>query len=489
MAHAQLLLVLLATLVAASRAAFPWCSCVDYSPSSSPYSLSLISTVATTDNVTAVFRVNALPLSSSPSICYQTLLNNGIEKIEIASQLACLRNVRVLIDGLPSSASGATLPANYRTVANIKVKFSTLVRSSGTIITIIGSGACSSWPALFGGRPLGSFIYAVFNWGTGASASYSSPSGRACTSWSCRVANDYTYQLAAADVDRDITITTCVDGVDAWDTFLFAFPTQGSSCPTCPVAVSDDNGGPCGQRRSQLTITALAGQAYTVVVEGFSTRIPGFTDDVSARSCSNPQIIDVGIGSGSVIPSVSTCNTTSSQFCQGTTGADYTYQLAAAAFNRTITVTTCVNGVAAYDTVILAFATQGTSCPNCPLGRTFGNDNGGSCGQGRSQLTFTVPAGQTYTVVVENYPLADRTFLGQFLKLRMLRMCAQRGLVKALVNALNHLLATYWLQQRCKAARAECQCTLRWLMGGSFSAGDHDDVKMHMPWTYRVNAR
>ncbi|GFH17551.1 pherophorin, partial [Haematococcus lacustris] len=167
MAHAQLLLVLLATLVAASRAAFPWCSCVDYSPSSSPYSLSLISTVATADNVTAVFRVNALPLFPSPSICYQTLLNNGIEKIEIASQLACLRNVRVLIDGLPSSASGVALPANYRTVANIKVKFSTLVRSSGTIITIIGSGACSSWPALFGGRPLGSFIYAVFNWGTG----------------------------------------------------------------------------------------------------------------------------------------------------------------------------------------------------------------------------------------------------------------------------------------------------------------------------------
>ncbi|GFH29295.1 hypothetical protein HaLaN_27931, partial [Haematococcus lacustris] len=122
MAYAQLLLVLLATLVAATRA-----------------------TVATTDNVTAVFRVNALPLSPSTSICYQTLLNN---------ELACLRNVSVLIDGLPSSASGVALPANYRTVANIKVKFSTLVRSSGTTITIIGSGACSSWPALFGGRPL-----------------------------------------------------------------------------------------------------------------------------------------------------------------------------------------------------------------------------------------------------------------------------------------------------------------------------------------------
>ncbi|GFH17552.1 pherophorin [Haematococcus lacustris] len=128
--------------------AFPWCSCVDYSPSSSPYSLSLVSTVATTDNVTAVFRVNALPLSPSPSICYQTLLNNGIEKIEVASQLACLRNVRVLIDGLPSSASGVALPANYRTVANIKVKFSSLVRSSGTTITIIGPAGTLAAPAV-----------------------------------------------------------------------------------------------------------------------------------------------------------------------------------------------------------------------------------------------------------------------------------------------------------------------------------------------------
>ncbi|KAL6744707.1 hypothetical protein V8C86DRAFT_2447463, partial [Haematococcus lacustris] len=426
--------------------------------------------------------------------------------------------------------------------------------------------------------------------------------------WSCRRSNDYTYQLAAAAVDRLITVSTCVDNVAAWDTFLVAFPTQGSSCPTCPLAgaVFDDEGGPCGQRRSQLTITALAGRAYTVVVEGWAIRadrddpvgqdpvvrcqdpegqnpvvwcqdpvgqdpvvrcqdpvgqdpvvrcqdpvgqdpvvwcqdpvgqdpvvrcqdpvgqdpvdpvvrcqdpvvrcqdpvgqdpvvrcqdpvgqnpvvrcqdpvvrcqdpvgrdpvvrcqdplgqdlevwcqdpvvwcqdpvgqnpvvrcqdpvvrcqdpvvrcqdpvsqdpVVWCQDPVSARSCSNPQIIDVGTGSSVFVPNVSTCNTTSSQLCQNiTTGADYTYQLAAAAFNRTITVTTCFTGAAAYDTVILAFATPGTSCPNCPLGRTSFDDNGGSCGQGRSQLTVTVPAGQTFTVVVENYPLGTGAFPG-----------------------------------------------------------------------------
>ncbi|KAJ9505890.1 hypothetical protein QJQ45_017239 [Haematococcus lacustris] len=244
----------------AKMRAFPWCSCVDYSPSSSPYSLSLVSSVATADNVTAVFRVNALPISPSPSICYQTLLINGIEKIEIASQLACLRNVRVLIDGLPSSASGVALPANFRTVANIKVKFSTLVRSSGTTITIIGSGACSSWPALFGGQPQGSFIYSV--------------------------------------------------------------------CFTkCPLHCC-----------------------------------------LAAGSCSNPQIIDVGLGNSVWVPNVTTCNSANTHECRFfATGADYTYQLAAAAVDRLITVSTCVDNVAAYDTILLAFPSQTSLCPDCPV--------------------------------------------------------------------------------------------------------------------------
>ncbi|KAL6751489.1 hypothetical protein V8C86DRAFT_3142105, partial [Haematococcus lacustris] len=107
------------------------------------------------------------------------------------------------------------------------------------------------------------------------------------SSWSCRGAKDYTYQLAAASIDRTITVSTCVDDVAAWDTVLYAFPTQGSSCPTCPAgAVADDDGGSCGVLRSQLTITALAGQAYTVVVEGYAS----LADNFNGEDCGVPAI-------------------------------------------------------------------------------------------------------------------------------------------------------------------------------------------------------
>ncbi|GFH14546.1 hypothetical protein HaLaN_10623 [Haematococcus lacustris] len=64
------------------------------------------------------------------------------------------------------------------------------------------------------------------------------------------------------------------------------------------------------------------------------------------------------------------------------------------------------------------------------------NDDGGPCGEFRSQLTITALAGQAYTAVVENYPFPN-TFQ----------------------------------------------------TGGSFPNGDHDDVAIQLPFTYRVNAR
>ncbi|GFH06225.1 hypothetical protein HaLaN_00821 [Haematococcus lacustris] len=124
-----------------------------------------------------------------------------------------------------------------------------------------------------------------------------------------------------------------------------------------------------------------------------------------AGFCSDPQIIDVGTGSSVFVPNVSTCNTASSWSCLGSN--DYTYQLAAAAVDRLITVSTCVDNVAAYDTVLIAFPTQGSSCPTCPAGAVF-DDEGGPCGAFRSQLTITALAGRAYTVVVEGWAIRDR---------------------------------------------------------------------------------
>ncbi|KAJ9525549.1 hypothetical protein QJQ45_003094 [Haematococcus lacustris] len=125
------------------KLAFPWCTCSDYAIGSSPYSLSLFSTTTSATNITATFVVNALDTPARPSTCFNILQDNGVEKIELASSISCLRNVRVLINGLPSSASGIDMPANFRTKANVKAKFVPALTSNsadGTLITSFGPG-------------------------------------------------------------------------------------------------------------------------------------------------------------------------------------------------------------------------------------------------------------------------------------------------------------------------------------------------------------
>ncbi|GFH14545.1 hypothetical protein HaLaN_10622 [Haematococcus lacustris] len=140
------------------------------------------------------------------------------------------------------------------------------------------------------------------------------------------------------------------------------------------------------------------------------------------RSCSDPQTIDVGLGNSVWVPNVTTCNTASTQICiQFTTGADYTYQLAAADVDRDITISPFVGGVAVWDLIFIVFPTQGSSCPDCGAEPQF---------QFRGPLTITALAGQAYTVVVENNP-------NQFPS----------------------------------------------IPGGSFSTGDHDDVAIKLPYT------
>ncbi|GFH19798.1 hypothetical protein HaLaN_16814 [Haematococcus lacustris] len=52
----------------------------------------------------------------------------------------------------------------------------------------------------------------------------------------CLSSGDYTYRLPALNATRNITIDTCVAGVDAWDTVLFVFPEQDGACTSCPVS-------------------------------------------------------------------------------------------------------------------------------------------------------------------------------------------------------------------------------------------------------------
>ncbi|GFH31969.1 hypothetical protein HaLaN_31109 [Haematococcus lacustris] len=82
---------------------------------------------------------------------------------------------------------------------------------------------------------------------------------------------DYTYRLPAFNATRSITIDTCVSGVDAWDTVLYVFSTQGGACTFCPSdALYGDEGSVCSQGLSRGTFNVDAGVDYLVVVEGYT---------------------------------------------------------------------------------------------------------------------------------------------------------------------------------------------------------------------------
>ncbi|KAL6749309.1 hypothetical protein V8C86DRAFT_2850985 [Haematococcus lacustris] len=100
-----------------------------------------------------------------------------------------------------------------------------------------------------------------------------------------RGARDYVYEFAPYPATRNITVDTCVDGVEPWDTVLYVFPATNNAC-SCPRdAVADDDGSHCGLLRSRVFFTADAGVAYFVVVEGLKQPdcgVPAISVDVSA---------------------------------------------------------------------------------------------------------------------------------------------------------------------------------------------------------------
>ncbi|KAJ9530588.1 hypothetical protein QJQ45_014787, partial [Haematococcus lacustris] len=113
----------------------------------------------------------------------------------------------------------------------------------------------------------------------------------AANSWSCRASPDFLYLLPSSRTARNITVDTCVDGVAAWDTFLYVIPVQPNTCFQCTVCgwlvvralfhvclamlwlqsitAFDDDGSVCGRRRSSVNFDAVAGVAYWIVVEGW----------------------------------------------------------------------------------------------------------------------------------------------------------------------------------------------------------------------------
>lgn len=97
---------------------------------------------------------------------------------------------------------------------------------------------------------------------------------------------------------------------------------------------------------------------------------------------------------------MSTYDTTNSFRCWP--ASDYTYLLPGYGAARSITIDTCVSGVAAWDTQLHVFAEESGPCFTCPP-TVASDDDGSECGQARSRVTFTAYAGVDYLVIVEGF--------------------------------------------------------------------------------------
>ncbi|KAJ9512852.1 hypothetical protein QJQ45_029171 [Haematococcus lacustris] len=251
--------------------------------------------------------------------------------------------------------------------------------------------------------------------------------------WNCQPAPDFLYLLPSSEEgDRSITLDTCVDGVAAWDTVLYVFPAQDGTCGHCLgfIAFNDDNS-ICGSFLSRVTFTAAAGQAYWVLVEGYSFSVgpcaAAANTPLNVLHCHPVKLLlypctpyllaDLPAAGVTVFNiSLTTCNRAKGWNCQP--APDFLYLLPSSEEgDRSITLDTCVDGVAAWDTVLYVIPAQDGTCGQCSVGGLAGlrasswctgtgviafNDEG-ICDNGFSRVTFIAAAGQAYWVLVEGW--------------------------------------------------------------------------------------
>ncbi|KAL6755819.1 hypothetical protein V8C86DRAFT_170862 [Haematococcus lacustris] len=259
----------------------------------------------------------------------------------------------------------------------------------------------------------------------------------------CRSSRDYVHGIWKSSYTRNLTVSTCVDGVDPWNTYLYVYTWRGYTC-SCPSdARSDDNGGVCGHGRSSVTFTAVAETYYVVVVEGATDQdcgVPAIRVDETPLSpppapsppspsprpptppppfppsprpkpppspsfpyghCRNPDVRVIDSPRMVINPGITTCSYTNSSACRAS--KDYVYEFPAHHVNRTMTIATCVTNNQAWDTWLYVIpATVGSDACSC-IGVYRDNDDSSVCGEYRSLVSFTAQGGVGYIVVVEGY--------------------------------------------------------------------------------------
>ncbi|KAJ9510239.1 hypothetical protein QJQ45_015715, partial [Haematococcus lacustris] len=260
--------------------------------------------------------------------------------------------------------------------------------------------------------------------------------------WNCKAAPDFLYLLPSREEgDRNITLDTCVDAIVAWNTLLYIIPVQDGTCGQCSgVIAANDDSSICGYGLSRVTFTAKAGQAYWVLVEGYSRfdyracgelSLTVITGPVApppplpppsppappALDPCTPYLLADLPAAGVTVFNISqtTCGTANGWNCRP--APEFLYLLPSSEEgDRSITLDTCVEGVAAWDTVLYVIPTQDGTCGQCSVRDSAGppasrlaqgviaiNDNMSICGNGLARVTFTAKAGQAYWVLVEGY--------------------------------------------------------------------------------------
>ncbi|GFH31789.1 hypothetical protein HaLaN_30901, partial [Haematococcus lacustris] len=163
----------------------------------------------------------------------------------------------------------------------------------------------------------------------------SPPAPPPANGWGCLSSPDFLYLLPSSEEgDRSITLDTFVYEYDFWNTVLYVIPTQDGTCGQCSGAIaSDDDSSFWDNGLSRLTFTAKAGQAYWILVEGYSA-------------------------------SDSTCNEDNRWNCKA--APDFLYLLPSSEEgDRSITLDTCSEEMATWDSILYVIPVQDGTCGQC----------------------------------------------------------------------------------------------------------------------------
>lgn len=157
---------------------FPFCNCVDYRSSSSPWYLSITSFQESAAGVSVTFQFkNVTSAPTTPSTCFQFLAANGVQKLQIDTFTGCNdNNTDIYIGPSTTACTGGCkveTPVNYADKRYFRIgSFTAQQAFAGTTFRIVGRGTCGTLGSLLKAPTGQVFSYTIYKEG--------SPAGTCC---------------------------------------------------------------------------------------------------------------------------------------------------------------------------------------------------------------------------------------------------------------------------------------------------------------------